>query len=65
MTPTEFMIEQMSSIDDVEIIVCIRKTGSGMICYDSNTNSNFHIYGMVNIVKAFVEADLIKGEIER
>jgi hypothetical protein len=63
MTPTEYMIEAMTDIDDVETVVIIRRLKGGGIMYNSNTGSNFDIYAMVNITKAYVEAELTKREI--
>lgn len=51
------------AFDEVETVVCIKRTKSGGISYNSNTNSNFDIYAMVNITKAFVEAEITKREI--
>lgn len=64
MTPTEFMIDSMTTIDEVSLVVCVRRMKDGSICYNSNTNNNYDIYAAVCMVKAFVESETIKREIE-
>jgi hypothetical protein len=62
-TPTEFIIECMESLDDVEQVVIIRKHKCKGITFDCNTHTRTDIYALTGIVKLYVQGDIVADEV--
>jgi hypothetical protein len=63
-TASDFLIECMDNIDDVEDAMIIRRHKDGAITFSSASKSRFNTYAMCSAVKATIEAAITVSEFQ-
>lgn len=58
------MIQSMESVEDVSMILIVRKHKDGGISFDTNTNSKHDAYCMAQLCVAYALADMMKSTLK-
>lgn len=62
MNPTDFMMQMMEDLDNIEEIVIVRRYKDGSIDYGHSTGSRINMYAMLTAAQAFVQAGITVSE---
>jgi hypothetical protein len=63
-TPTDFLIASMDGLDDVEMVLVVRKHKDNCISYDTNTHSGWDAYALAGAAKTLSFAHTVKRTID-
>jgi hypothetical protein len=63
MTPTELLINSMDNLDDIDIVMVIRRHKISGISFEVSTGNRTDAYALANIVSAYTLSDILKDGI--
>jgi len=63
-SPTDFIIKAMDKMDDVEMILIVRRHKTEGISFDTNTHSSTDAYALGSAAANFSLAQMIRSEFD-